>query len=157
MGLSLDYRTNAAVPSHLQLAIQSEAAQIAAPSHGWWSESLYFFDPSERDGRLYGSAKIFLIGYSNNDGTYVEVDPDEDSLMAYRDTCFILEILSEWSRKHGVSWEVACAGEPIGAIKKGQWDSQLREYVDGMKTSFPWPSSFEDEVTSISEKYASRG
>jgi hypothetical protein len=157
MGVSLDYRTTAAIPPHIKLAIEGEAAQLAAPPHGWWTEPLYFFDPGEGDGRLYGSTKIFLIGYSTDDGGYMEVDPDEDSLMAYRDTCFILERLTEWSRKHGVSWEVDCAGEPIGAISKGQWDRQLREYVDSMKTSFPWPSAFDDQVKAISEKFASRG
>ncbi|MFM7148553.1 MAG: hypothetical protein ACKO23_01805, partial [Gemmataceae bacterium] len=91
MGVSLDYRTTAAVPPHIKLAIEGEAAQLAAPPHGWWTEPLYFFDPGEGDGRLYGSTKIFLIVYSTNDGGYMEVDPDEDSLMAYRDTCFILE------------------------------------------------------------------
>ena len=76
--------------------------------------------------------------------------------MAFRDTCFILEKLVEWSRKHGVSWEVDCAGEPIGTISKGEWDPQLREYVDAMKASFPRPSAFEVRVKEISETYASR-
>lgn len=156
MGVSLDYRTTAAVPPQVKAAIEAEAQQLAAPAHGWWTESLNFFDSGEGDGRLYGGTKIFLIGYSTNDGGYMEVGPDEDSLMAYRDTCAILEKLAEWSRKHGVSWEVDCAGEPIGTISKGQWDHQLQGYVHSMKTSFPWPSVFEDQVKAISEKYASR-
>lgn len=156
MGVSLDYRTTAAVPLQVKAAIEAEAQRLAAPSHGWWAEFLNFFDPGEGDGRLYGGTKIFLIGYSTNDGGYMEVDPDEDSLMAYRDTCFILERLAEWSRTHGVSWEVDCEGEPIGTISKGEWDQQLREYVDEMKTSFPWSPAFEDQVKVISEKYASR-
>jgi hypothetical protein len=156
MGVSLDYRTTAAVPPHVKAAIEAEAQQLAPPAHGWWTEPLYFFGAGESDGRIYGGTKIFLIGYSTNDGGYQEVDPDEDSLMAYRDTCFILEKLVEWSRKHGVSWEVDCAGEPIGTISNGQWDGQLRGYVDSMKTSFPWPSIFDDEVKAISQKYASR-
>jgi hypothetical protein len=157
MGVNLDYRTTAAVPPHLKAAIEAEAQQLTAPAHGWWTEPLHFFDPGEGDGLLYGSTKIFLIGYSTNDGGYMGVDPDEDSFMAYRDTCFILERLREWGQKHGVSWEVDCAGEPIGAICKGQWDHNLREYVDGMKTSFPWPSAFDDQVKASMEKYSSRG
>lgn len=157
MGVSLDYRTTAAVAPPIKVAIEGDARQLAPPAHGWWAEPLYFFDPGQGEGRLYGSTKIFLFGYSTSDGAFMEVDPDEDSLMAYRDICFIFERLSEWSRKHGVSWEVECAGEPIGAISKGQWDIQLRDYVDSMKTSFPWPSAFDDQVKAISEKYASRG
>src|SRR5205823_5121206 len=97
-GVSLDYRTTAAVQPKVKAAIEAEAQQLAAPAHGWWTEPLYFFDPGEGDGRLYGSTKIFLIGYSTSDGGYLEVDPDEDSLMAYRDTCVILEKLAMGSR-----------------------------------------------------------
>jgi hypothetical protein len=103
VGVSLDYRTTAGVAPPIKAAIEAEAQQIAPPAHGWWTEPLYFFDPGDGDGRLFGSTKIFLIGYSTADGGYMEVDPDEDSLMAYRDTCVILERLTEWSRKHGVS------------------------------------------------------
>jgi hypothetical protein len=156
MGVSLAYCTTAAVPQHVKDAIEAEAQQLAPPAHGWWTENLCFFDPGEDDGRLYGGTKIFLIGYSTNDGGYMEVDPDEDSLMAYRDTSFILDKLAEWSRKHGVSWQIDCAGEPIGTINRGQRDRQLQEYVDDMKASFPWPLDFEDRAKAISEKYASR-
>ena len=105
---------------------------------------------------MYGATTIFLIGYSTDDGGYMEVDADDDSLMAYRDTCFILEKLTEWSRKHSLAWQVDCAGEPIGTISNGQWDQKLREYVEEMKASFPWPSAFDDTVKAISAKYASR-
>jgi hypothetical protein len=155
MGISLDYCTTSAISQHVRDAIEAEAQQLA-PAQNWWTEPFNFFDPGEGDGRLYGGTKIFLMGYSTDDGGYVEVDQDEDSLMAYRDTCFILEKLAEWSRKYGLSWQVDCAGEPIGTISKGEWDRQLREYVDGMKQWFPWPSAFEERVKAISAKYASR-
>src|SRR5689334_7680008 len=112
-----------------------------------------FFDSDEGDGRLYGESKIFLIGYSTDDGGYQEVDPEEECLMAYRDTCFILARLTEWSRRHGVAWQVACAGEPVGTIVAGQWDDQLRRYVDAMRQPFPWPQAFEERSAAISAKY----
>ena len=155
MGVSLDYCTTAAVPQGVTDAIEAEAHQLV-PNHDWWAESLHFFDPGESDGRLYGGTKIYLISYSTADGGDMEVDPDDDSLMAYRDTYFILEKLAEWSRKHGLTWQVDCAGELIGTISTGQWDRQLREYVDGMKESFPWPPAFDEKVKAISVKYASR-
>lgn len=155
MGVSLDYCTTAAVPQHAKNAIEAEAQQLVPPEN-WWTEPLHFFDPGEGDGRLYGGTKIFLGGYSTNEGGYMEVAPDDDSLMAYRDTCFILNKLAEWGEKYGLSWQVDCAGEPIGIISKGQWDPQLREYVGLMKSSFPWPSAFDEEVKAISAKYASR-
>jgi hypothetical protein len=155
MGVSLDYCTTASVPQQVKDLIEAEAQQLS-PNHGWWAESLNFFDPGEGDGRLYGGTKVFLIGYSTADGGFMEVVPDDDSLMAYRDTCFILEKLAEWSRKHGLTWQVDCAGEPIGMIVKGQWDRQLLGYVENMQKSFPWPTAFEDKAKAISDKYASR-
>ncbi len=155
MSVSLDYCTTAAVPQPVKDAIEAELQQVV-PAHDWWAESLKFFDPGENNGRLFGATKIFLIGYTSNDGGYTDVDPDEDSLMAYCDTCFILNTLEEWNRKYGVSWQVDCAGEPIGAISNGQWDRQLREYVDSMKASFPWPPAFEEQVKAISTKHVSR-
>jgi hypothetical protein len=155
MGVSLDYRTTVAVPRRVKDAVEAEAHQLLPP-HGWWAEGLNFFDSGEADGRLYGSTKIFLLFYPIPGGGYAEVDPDEDSLMAYRDTCFILDRLAEWARKHGVGWELECAGEPIGTISRGQCDAQLSEYVAGMKDSFPWPAAYEEQVREIAAKHAGR-
>jgi hypothetical protein len=139
----------------VQAAIEADLPQ-ALKAHDWWAESLHFFESGEGDGHLYGDTKIFLIGYSTEDGGYQEVDPKEDCLMAYRDTCFILERLAEWSRRHGVAWQISCVGEPVGTIMAGQWDDQLREYVDGMKRSFPWSPALDERAAAISAKYASR-
>lgn len=155
MGVTLDYHTTAAVADDVKEAIEAESQELAPP-HDWWAEGLNFFDSGEDDGRLYGGTKIFLVGYSIDGGGYVEVDADDDSLMAYRDTCFILDKLTEWSRKHGIAWQIDCVGEPIGTISKGQWDQSLRAYVDEMKRSFPWPSPFEERVKAVSQKYSSR-
>jgi hypothetical protein len=77
----------------VKAAIEAELPQ-ALEAHDWWAESLNFFDSGEGDGRLYGDTKIFLIGYSTEDGGFQEVDGEEDCLMAYRDTCFILDRLA---------------------------------------------------------------
>ncbi len=103
MGVWLDYCTMAPVPQHVQDAICAEAEQLE-PSHGWWAESLDFFDSGEGDGRLYGRTKTDLVGYSTAVGEYVEVDITDNDLMAYRDICFILEALSAWARN------TACPG-----------------------------------------------
>ncbi len=155
MSVSLDYCTTDAVSEQVKQAIEADAEQLNA-MHDWWAESLHFFDTGEDDGRLHGGTKIFLSGYSTDDGGYREVDADDDSLMAFRDTRSILAKLAEWSGKHGLAWQVYCVGEPIGTISAGQWDQQLREYVDAMKTSFPTPASFDEKVKAILEAHASR-
>ena len=140
MGVSLDYCTTESVSQIVADSIKTEAAHLS-PNHGWWAESLNFFDAGKGNGRLYGGTKIYLISFSN-----VNVDIDDDSLMAYRDTCYILEKLAEWSQKYSLTWQVECAGEAIGNVVAGQWDTQLQEYVESMKKMFPWPASFEDKV-----------
>jgi hypothetical protein len=155
MGVSLEYRSITAVPPPVKAMIEIEAQQFQPP-FAWWAESMNFFDAGTGDGSLYGSTKIFLLGYSTADGGYAEVDPDDDSMMAYRDTCFILERLAEWSRTHGVGWELECAGESAGTISRGQQDARLREYIAGMKASFPWPAAYEERVREVAAKHATR-
>jgi hypothetical protein len=155
MGVSLDYCTTAPVSRHVKDAICAEAERLE-PSYGWWAEPLNFFDPGEGDGRLCGRTKIDLVGYSIAVGEYVEVDINDNDLMRYRDMCFILEALAAWGAKYGLSWEVEHAGEPVGMIEKGRWDTRVHGYVEEMKKFFQWPTRFEDAVKAISEKYASR-
>src|ERR1700733_8746047 len=128
MGVSLGYCTTASVPQKVQDSIYAEAEHLE-PTQGWWAESFHFFDSGEDDGRLYGQTKTDLVGYSTALGQYVEVDITDNDLMAFRDICFILETLAGWSTKYGLAWEVEHAGELIGMIENGQWDSQLRAYV----------------------------
>ena len=154
MSTSLDYSTADPVTPQAKQALNTEAQQLAQ-ARVWWAESLNFFD-AEGDGRLCGGTKIFLIGYETGDGEYVEVDPDEDSLMAYQESCFILDRLAEWSRKHNLAWNIDCAGEPIGTISNGQWDAKLQDYMAAMKNSFPCPASLDNQTKVISAKYASR-
>jgi hypothetical protein len=155
MGVCLGYSTTQPVSPEVRTSIEAEANQ-ASPPHGWWTEPLAFYGSTRGDECMRGRTKIFLIGYSTDAGGYVEVAGEEDCLMAYRDSCFITERLADWSRRHGVTWEVSCAGQPIGLIDNGRCDQQLVSYLEGWKDLFPWPSSFEDRVKEISEKYASR-
>ena len=155
MGIWLNYHTTAGVPDHTKAAIEAEA-QALAPDGNWWTESLCFFDPRKGDGRLYGTTKVFLGGYSTEDGNYVDVDYKEDCLMAYRDMCFIFDHLAAWSQTHSLCWELECAGHNIGVVSNGAWDANLRAYLDLMKAEFPWPANFEERVREIAKKYASR-
>jgi hypothetical protein len=155
MGVSLDYKTTSPVSPQVKATIEAEAGSLE-PAYGWWAEPLCFFDSGADDGCLFGSTKIFLAGYSTNDGGFQEVDPDEDSLMAYRDTVYILEALAEWSRRHVIGWQIDCAGEDIGTISEGRWDRKLGKYMKAFQVSFPQPKSLEDEAGAISKKYSSR-
>ena len=52
MSVSLDYRTTAAVPIPVKVAIEAEVPQIRPP-HNWWAEAINLFDTGVGDGRLF--------------------------------------------------------------------------------------------------------
>jgi len=160
MGVTLDYCTLEPLEPAVRNAILQEAASII-PTRDWWCESMMFYDPefSEYEGCLSGGNKIFLSGYTANDGTYVNVDLDEDNLMACRDASFIVALLSAWSKRFGISWSVSCAGENIGMVDGGGPNEYLREFLTIALTAAgidPADPSLEDRRKAISAKYASR-
>jgi hypothetical protein len=61
------------------------------------------------------SPKLFLVGMGDdiNDDEDVGTEAafDDDQFMGFHDARFILLTVAEWSRAHGVSWEVEMAGE----------------------------------------------
>jgi hypothetical protein len=155
MGVTLDYTTLAPIAGKARDAIQSDVPQLVS-NHDWWCEPIWFSESLGEAGELLGWNKIYLPGYTARDGSYIEVDFDDDQLMAYRDMCFILEKLTHWSREHSLAWEISMAGEVIGQISQGEWHKQLRDCVESMRQGFPWPTSLEEKARFISAKYASR-
>lgn len=74
MSVSLSYRTRSPIYTVAKAAIVQEAARLNSERE-WWCEGINFFDHPDYQGFLNGDTKLFLIGYSTNDGEYVEVDP----------------------------------------------------------------------------------
>ena len=153
MGASLAFVTAAPVAEEVRRAIESEAEGLV---HDWWAESMSF---SDRDGtgRVKGGATLFLIGYSTADGGYREVDPDDDSLMAWREASFICSHLERWSREHGLAWELACEGEPIGRIGGGSLDPAATAFLADLLAMVGGPVlDREDRMRLIAARYADR-
>jgi hypothetical protein len=156
MGVTLDYKTVSPVSAGIRSAIQSDLAQFVQ-SHDWWCEPMWFCDARCKEIELEGWNKLYLsMGYTTRDGKYVDVDFDEDQLMAYRDTCIILEKLASWSREHKLAWEISLAGEPMGAIADGACDRKLRDSIESMRQQLVLKGGLEEKSREISKKYASR-
>lgn len=153
MSVSLTYATTEKIADEIARRIQSEARQL---QHDWWAEDLSFFDDPEGEGRLYGEMKLFLIGYAPSQG-YHEVDPEEDSLMAWRDASFIGEQLAKWSAVHGIEWELSCEGEVIGTVKNGVLDEAAKEFFDSLLDVVEGShEALIDRARQISKLYADR-
>lgn len=95
----------------------ADARQIAAEALGEarrrpaWSEPnhIHAADGPIGDGHdkfIFGEARLYLGEYETDPGKFREVEPKDDALMAYADALFTLRQLREWSRRHGIGWDV---------------------------------------------------
>jgi hypothetical protein len=153
MGVTLTYQPAQDVPAGTMFTILEEAASIAE-SRKWWCEPLYFLP-----GGLEGATKIFLPGYSTNDGRYVEVSIEDDSLMAAFDSSFILETLQDWAAKHGLEWIIGIDGDEVGAVTAEGPDPMLLGMVAAVATngeSDEMPEFDQARIAEIQDKYGDR-
>jgi hypothetical protein len=113
MGVAFYYRSQHPVAAELRRRILEAASRDADAFGSWWCEGFCLFEDEEF---LWGATKVFLTGYSAHAGTYCEVDPADDALMAWRDIKRILELLRGYARDHAVHWEVSVEDTPFGLI-----------------------------------------
>ena len=158
MSVSLSYSTQTPVSESVRESILT-AAQQSNAERDWWCESINFFDAPSSAGRLQGDTKLFLTGYSTNDGDFIEVDPEDDCIMAWRDAQHILGKLSEWSRQHSITWELESAGGSLGSVRNGAIpDAALAVLSDLMEVVGVSPDSpdIEDRAQVILRQHAGR-
>lgn len=133
MSTSISYISASNVPPAVRTAIMAESQLI---NRDWWCESIAFFeDPSARE-QLSGNTKLFLLGYSRQDGSFVELDPEADAFMAWRDAMFITQQLAIWSAKYKFKWLLECEGEPCGQISEKGPDESVKQFIQAIGTLF---------------------
>lgn len=124
MGVSLTYITTEPVAPDVRKAIEADAKRLNK-QRSWWCENLIFYKDKKRAKHLTGDTKLFIVGMGDDieddeeesDG---EAAFDDDQFMGFHDARFILLTLADWSRAHGVSWEVEMAGEPVARVSGGR-------------------------------------
>lgn len=131
MGVSLGYVSSSPVDDQTKAAIRADA-DTANDSHTWWCEGITFYDNDHKPDYLTGDSKLFLLGYSTDDGEMVEVDPADDCFMAARDARRIVERLCEWSNQYGVDWELDVEGGPVGQVIKGKPSSEFEGFLSSL-------------------------
>ena len=154
MGVALSYVTAEPVPLGTRRAIVSEADRL---EHHWWAEGMYFEQEPGDNARLLGRTKLFLLGYDAPGGEFRDIDLDEDTLMAWRDASFIVSQLEQWSRQHGIAWELQIEGQPIGRISGGALDERGKRYLAEMIDMIEIPvAEREVRMVQIGARYADR-
>jgi hypothetical protein len=127
MGVALYYRSQTPIAPEARPGLFEAAQRDTEAFESWWCESFGLF---EDDNEVHGSTKIFLAGYSDGSGDYREVDPDDDAIMAWRDTKRILELLRSYSVKYGIVWEINLEDTPFGTIDGSDANSATLEMAD---------------------------
>ena len=153
MSVLLEYHSTQPVISEVAMQIVDEQRQLLK-ERCYWSEPLYVKLKQIAPARLIGSNSLFNSGgYTTQADVWMEVSQNEDYLMAWSDTNFIVKKLSGWSKEHGIEWSIYSAGDHIGDIVHGEPSKSLKEFLEGLLEVSTLNS---DMVSEIDQKFKNR-
>lgn len=126
--MSLSYTSKAKVDAATRKAVLADAGSI---QRDWWCESFAFFDDPKAKRKLSGDSKLMLLGYTTPKGKFVDVDPEDDLLMAAREVAFIVQRLSLWSKNFEIDWLIEESEMGLsGTITDGKPDASTKKIVE---------------------------
>ena len=130
MSVSLSYTSVGKLSPAIKEQILTDVNSI---ERDWIVESIVFFDDSSQTTPMTGDTKLFT--------------PDPaDCAAAGADAQFIIEKLSEWSRRHQISWSLNIAGADLGLVDGEEVDPKILATVQGLLSmgamDFDDPDSF---------------
>ena len=125
MGIMFEYQSQEKVSDEVASAI---LAAVHEPDSQPWilCEPIHFYGSSGEQGRLLGASKLNLQPHPDDRAAAQVYLSDRDDLT------FVVDRLCQWSREHGVDWNVLVEGEQVGEIVAGESDQQLREVIAGL-------------------------
>ncbi|MGY1530566.1 hypothetical protein [Luteimonas sp. A649] len=130
MSVLLEYQSHQAVTPEVSAQIATEQRQLLK-ERCYWSEPLYI--QQEQTAKLVGGNSLFNSGgYETQSGEWMEVSQNEDYLMAWSDTDFIVHKLAAWSKAHGMDWSIYSAGDHVGDVVRGEPSKNLQEFLEGL-------------------------
>jgi len=145
----------------------ADARQIAGEAVGdarrrpAWSEPnhVHAADGPIGDGSdkyLFGEARLHLGEYETDPGTFREVDPKDDAVMAYADALFTVQQLQEWAQRYGISWDVQL-GRSRGRVEAAGPDSAAQKLLSELsREARVAPEQVEPRRRALDEKYRDR-
>jgi hypothetical protein len=157
MGITLTYKPTP-VPSPEVFDIITAEIRECGPIEQWWSEPIRLLK-SPTFGVL-GMTKVSIPGYSTEQGTYIDVLPQDDFLMMWRDIHKIAGMLATWSKRFNLSWNFDLEGGHFGnVLPSGHFDQELVESLEQLCQMADAPSSPEARdarITEIDKKHSDR-
>lgn len=126
MGVDIQYFTKDRVT---QGQIDAIVAASQEPNDQPWllCEPIHFFEMPGFEGRLFGASKLNLIPTSED-----RTDAEENYTGEKNDLQFLLDQLTEMSRKFIVDWEIQIEGASVGSVDSGVCESGVREAIEAM-------------------------
>lgn len=129
---ALAWRSRGKVPDAAARRIAAEALGDARRRPPWSEPNhVHAADGPIGDGQdkyLFGETRLYVGEYETDPGTFREVDPADDALMAYADALFAVEQLRGWSRQHGLAWDVQL-GKARGRVEASGPDAAARKLL----------------------------
>ncbi len=128
MGIDIQYFTKSSVTRG---QIEAIVAASREPNNQPWllCAPIQFFDepvPGFED-RLFGASKLNLIPASED-----RADAEKHCSAEKNDLQFLLDQLTEMSRRFIVDWEIQIEGAPVGSIDSGVCDPAVRDAIEAM-------------------------
>ena len=132
MSVLLEYHSLEPVASEAATQIANEQRQLLQ-DRCYWSEPLQVQLEQPAPARLIGGNSLFNSGgYTSPSGKWMVVSQEEDYLMAWSDTAFIVQRLAAWSSSYDMSWSIYSAGDHIGDVVHGEPDKGVEAFLAGL-------------------------
>ncbi len=126
MGVTLEYHTKSTVASD---KVQAIVAASREPNNQPWllCEPIHFFDMPGFENQLFGASKLNLMP-DPEEKAEAEANYDSEK----NDLEFLIDKLEELSRRFDIDWMILIEGSPLGSIKNGRCDPEVRSAVEAM-------------------------
>jgi hypothetical protein len=153
MSVVLEYQSLQPVSAEAAAKIGDEQRDLLK-TRCYWSEPLFVELEQTAPARLVGGNSLFNSGgYETQSGNWMEVSQNEDYLMAWSDTDFIVRKLAAWSKEHGMDWSIYSSGDHIGDVVRGELSKTLQEFLEGL---LEMSALAPDMVPEIDKKFENR-
>ncbi|MDB5313466.1 MAG: hypothetical protein JWO38_7668 [Gemmataceae bacterium] len=125
MGVGLDFRTAGAVSPDVENAVRAELGAVNAGRPWILCEPIHFFD-AENGGILFGGSKLNLHPWPDEFRAAAAEPHDRNDLEA------LLDALTDWSARFGLTWDLDIDGAPLGRIERGNCPPELTGALQAM-------------------------
>lgn len=125
MGVGLYYQTSRPVPADAAAVIRREASAASAGQPWLFCEPPCLFDDAG-DGILQGGTKLNLHPWPDEYREAVRNPPERSDLQV------VLDLLTDWSARFDLTWELTIDGASLGQIKSGDCPPDLSEALEAL-------------------------